>query len=392
MNLNNPNAYPAGSDSERIELALDYALKNSLPLEITARQSDDGRNFWLLDHAILLPENSELRLIDCKLKLSDLCRDNFIRSANCGIDIDSIKPISGIRVIGIGNAVLEGADHPRATGDARKIIGEHSYGTDSKITSESKKGDWRNIGILLAEVSDFVLENLCIINSHCWAISLEFCQYGTVRDIRFFSTGTIYVDGKPRIVLNQDGLDLRRGCRHIKIENISGYTGDDLIALTAIAYPDMPEQPAGSFASNMVSASALRGEADDIFDISIRHVYGYSAGKCQIVRFLNSCGIKMHDILLEDLEDCSPAYLNDNTVIKIGDSNPRWGGVTPLGDTHGFTVRNVLSNALSAVLIAGSLKDSTIAGIKLRSPELKDVIISSGKENVINVNINNKEI
>ena len=46
----------------------------------------------------------------------------------------------------------------------------------------------------------------------------------------------------------------------------------------------------------------------------------------------------------------------------------------------------------SAVLIAGSLKDSTIAGIKLRSPELKDVIISSGKENVINVNINNKEI
>ena len=45
MNLNNPNAYPAGSDSERIELALDYALKNSLPLEITARQSDDGRSY-----------------------------------------------------------------------------------------------------------------------------------------------------------------------------------------------------------------------------------------------------------------------------------------------------------------------------------------------------------
>ncbi|MBO7146308.1 MAG: hypothetical protein J6W81_00995 [Lentisphaeria bacterium] len=388
MNLNNPNAYSAGSDSERIELALDYALKNSLPLEITARQADDGRNFWLLDRAILLPENSELRLIDCKLKLSDRCRDNFIRSANCGLGIDPIRPLSGIRVIGVGNAVLEGADHPRATGDSGKTIGEQSYGTDSQVASESQKGDWRNIGILLAEVSDFVLENLCIINSHCWAISLEFCKYGTVKDIRFFSTGTIYIDGKPRVVLNQDGLDLRRGCRHIQIENISGNTGDDLVALTAIAYPGMPERPAGSLASSMVSATALRGEEDDVFDISIRHVYGYSAGICQIVRFLNSCGIRMHDILLEDLEDCSPAYLRDNTAVKIGDSNPRWGGVTPLGDTYNFTVRNVFSNSVSAVLIAGSLKDSTISGIKLRSPGLKEVAISSGEEYLVNVNIN----
>lgn len=385
MNLNNPNFYENGSDSERIELALDFACKNNLPLEITARDSSDGRNFWLIDRAILLPGNSELRIIDCTIKLSDFCRDNFIRSANCGIGIEPIHPVSNIRVIGSGNAVLEGANHPRATGDSGKTLGIQTYGTDAGKTDESQKGDWRNIGILFAEVSDFSIENLTIINSHCWAVSLEFCKKGAVRNIRFISLGTLYIDGKPRVVLNQDGLDLRRGCRHINIENISGCTGDDLVALTAISYPGEPELSAGRIGFTMISASRRRGEEDDVFDISIKNIHGYSAGNCQIIRFLNSCGIRMHDVLLENLEDCSPAYLHNNTAVKVGDSNPRWGGVTPLGDTYGFTIRNIFSNAYSAVLIAGSLADSTISGLALRTPEMALVKKVSGPEYLKNV-------
>lgn len=385
MNLNNPNSYACGSDSEKIESALAFAVSNHLPLEITARKADDGRDYWLLDRAILLPENSELRIIDCKLKLSDFSRDNFIRSANCGPGIESIRPLSRIRVTGIGNAVLEGADHPRATGDSGKMIGKQTYGTDQGKAGELQKGDWRNIGILFAEVSDFQIENLTIVNSHCWAISLEYCSEGKVRDIRFFSLGTLYTDGKPHVVLNQDGLDLRRGCRHIQIENISGCTGDDLIALTAI--PSNASYPAGQLGHTEISATARRGDADDVFDISIRNVAGYSAGACQIVRFLNSRGVRMYNILLENLEDCSPAYLRDMAAVKVGDSNPNWGGVTPLGDTSGFRIVNVCSNAAAAVQIAGSLVDSSISGITLRSPGLERIRFSSGKDHLRNVTI-----
>ena len=60
--LNNPNSY-CGSDSEKIEKALAYAAKNSLPLEITRRTAGDERDFWLIDRAILLPENMELPTI-----------------------------------------------------------------------------------------------------------------------------------------------------------------------------------------------------------------------------------------------------------------------------------------------------------------------------------------
>lgn len=385
MNGNNPNAYETGTDSDRIERALNYAKENGLPLEITARNAADGRTHWLIDRAICLPGDTEMRVVDCKIKLSDLCRDNFIRSSNCGMGIDPIVPVSGIRILGIGQAVLEGADHPRATGDSAKTIGVQTYGTDAGKAGESEKGDWRNIGILLAEVSDFTLENLSIVNSHSWAVSLEYCRHGLVKDLRFFSYGTMYIDGKPRVILNQDGLDLRRGCRHIRIENISGCTGDDLIALTAISYPGAPEKAPGELQSNMITGNRPVREEDNVCDIEIREVHGYSAGNCQIIRFLNSCGIRMHDILLENLEDCSPAYLYDHAAVRIGDSNPRWGGVTPLGDTWNFTIRNIISNAKNAILIAGSLADSSISGVKLRSEGLEKIKITSGPEYVKNV-------
>ena len=385
MNKNNPNAYGTGSDSDRIEQALAFAKANSLPLEITAREAADGRTHWLIDRAVCLPGDTEMQIINCRIKLSDRCRDNFIRSANCGIGIDPIVPVSGIRIKGIGQAVLEGADHPRATGDSAKTIGVQTYGTDAGKPGESEKGDWRNIGVLLAEVSDFTLENLSIVNSHCWAVSLEYCRHGVVKDLRFFSYGTMYIDGKPRVVLNQDGLDLRRGCRHIRIENISGCTGDDLIALTAISYPGAGVKPPGGLQSTMITGNRPVGEEDDVFDIEIREVHGYSAGNCQIIRFLNSCGIRMYDILLENLEDCSSAYLHDYAAVRIGDANPRWGGVTPLGDTRNFTIRNIISNSANAVLIAGSLADSSISGVELRSEGLGKIKITSGPEYVKNV-------
>ena len=94
MNKNNPNAYGTGSDSDRIEQALVYAKANSLPLEITAREAADGRTHWLIDRAVCLPGGTEMRIINCTIKLSDRCRDNFIRSANCGMGIDPVVPVS----------------------------------------------------------------------------------------------------------------------------------------------------------------------------------------------------------------------------------------------------------------------------------------------------------
>jgi hypothetical protein len=377
-----------GSDSDRINQAIERAQHDGKRVVIP-RINEDGeqRDRWLLDSAILVRENTVLELDSCHLKLSDDCRDNFIRSANCGIGITDITPIQNVHIRGIGTVILEGADHPRATGDSAKTLGERTYGTDAGNPDESQSGDWRNIGILMAYVENFSIENLHIKNSHCWAISLERCAHGTVRDIDFASTEHVVIDGNDEMILNQDGLDLRQGCHDITIDTITGFTGDDLIAFTAIPHG----RKSGSLESTMISAAINRGDGlDDICNVSIRNVRGYCKGGHNIVRFLNTSGIGMHDISLDGLIDTSPRDTSPcATAVRIGDSNPVWGGVTPLGETSRFMISNVMSRSIETVLIAGSLSESSISNImKYESPG-DPICYKSGTEYTRNLQLTN---
>ena len=381
--LNNPNSY-CGSDSEKIEKALEYAAKNSLPLEITRRNAGDERDFWLIDRAILLPENMELRIVNCRIKLSDRCRDNIIRSANCISGLDRVKKIRNVKITGVGKAILEGADHPRSTGDSGKTLGKRTYGTDAGKAGENPKADWRNIGVLLVDVDDFAVSNIRVVNSHCWAISLEYCRRGKVSNVGFFSTGAMLIDGKMEVTLNQDGLDLRRGCQYIDIENIYGCSGDDLIALTATGVGKTVGK-SGKLQSTMFSAAECRGADDDVHHINIRNVSGYSAGNCHIVRLLNNRGVKIHHVVIDNVVDRSPNAIQNRAVVKIGDSN--YGGFAPLGDTRNITVRNIYSNAQSAVLIHGSLADSVIENISLRRHWAPAITFAGGEKSTRNLKL-----
>jgi hypothetical protein len=354
-----PNEF-VGTDVARINQAIVAAAGRRVVIPRVNVQGAQTNAVWLLDSAILLPSNTTLELDNCRVKLSNLCRDNFMRSANCGMGITNISTITNVHIRGIGGAVLEGADRPRATGDAGKTLGVHTYGTDAGVAGESQLGDWRNMGILLAFVEDFTIQNLAVRDSHCWAVSLERCSRGTVRDIDFDSSGLKLIDGVQQTILNQDGLDLRMGCSDIQIENITGYTGDDLVALTAIP---VAGQAAGTTAADMVSGAQNRGAGlDDIEDVRIRNVRGYSRGGHQIVRLLNVSGVKMHDISLNGVLDTSPAEVRCRAAIKIGDLD--WGSDgTVLGDTSRFIIRNVISRADHGIRIAGTLTDSDISDV-----------------------------
>ena len=293
-----PNSY-SGSDSERINAALKDAGRCGGTVRIGKRRNAvqisggnaistlEERDMWVLDSAIRVPGNVHLIIDNCTIKLSNACRDNMIRSANCGTDCGTVPVIKNIRITGIGNAVLEGADNPRSTGDSGKPQakpgfvpeGPVSYGSDAGKAGEFQKGDWRNVGILLVKVDGFAIEGVTIRDSHCWAISLESCINGRVRDIEFASRNGKMVNGKWELFRNQDGLDLRRGCRNILIENITGVTGDDLIALTAI--PTKP-RPAGQLNSTAMLGGDEKVSDGDVCNIIIRNVRGYCAGEVSI--------------------------------------------------------------------------------------------------------------
>ena len=62
----------------------------------------------------------------------------------------------------------------------------------------------------------------------------------------------------------------------------------------------------------------------------------------------------------------------------------------PLGDTYGFHISNIHSRSRHAILIAGSLQDSTISGVTNANPKNKDVVVcTSGAENMRNVKLSN---
>ena len=380
----NPNQYD-GTDAQRIQQAVAAAAAGNGRVIIPRINESNHSHVWLLDEAIRLPSNITVELNGCHLKLSDRCRDNFFRSANCGIGIAPIEPLENIHLIGNNGAVLEGADHPRATGDAAKTLGERTYGTDAGVDGEAQNGDWRNIGILLASVSHFSIQNIHMIDSHCWAISVEYCNNGILRDLRFTSYGHKIIDGKKETILNQDGLDLRHGCHDILIENISGETGDDLIALTAI--PNA-ERQAGNTSSTMISADH-ESTFPGIHNIIIRNVRGHCAGGHHIVRLLNTRGLPMDNIVIDGLIDTSYAPYQSRVALKIGDKFPQYGGINPLGTTRRIIANNIISRAKYAVLIGGSLCDSSISNVLQNGGDFDAVYFESGAENVRNVTLHN---
>ena len=415
----NVNDVSGGSDSERINRAVRAGGRVIIPPRVS--DVEPSRDWWLLDEAVTLPSDTTVILRDCRLKLSDKCRDNFFRSANCGFGFATNATFRNIHILGEGRAVLEGADHPRATGDGGKFlrktspnrpedwlkaaywltpeerakrktpadvtfgdIHDNTYGTDAGKPGESQFGDWRNIGILFACVEDFSIENIRIVQAHGWNISLESCAYGDLRRIDFYDTMGRMIDGVLENIENQDGIDLRNGCHDITISDITGRTGDDVIALTSIAFS--PFRPGGSLQTTLVMHNDWTKRERDIRNVVIRNVRAHSS-LCFVVRLLASQS-RIRNVVIDgivenrDDGDCS------GNVILIGD-----GGF--YGTEYPDAIANIsISNVIGAkhsgsvIQIPSALVDSTISNVINRNPNRPALSIAN-KDALKNVSLHN---
>ena len=257
------------------------------------------------------------------------------------------------------------------------------------MQGKSQTGDWRNIGILFAKVENFSIKNLHLKDSHAWGVSLERSGPGRIENIRFTSHGFKMIDGRRKAIHNQDGLDLRQGCHDIIIEGITGETGDDLVALTNITVkryltPGTRHYDDGKWRDDD-SQNGCRGYSKYHYQ-KCRRLWG--AGII-LSDFLNASGLKIYNVVLDGVIDKSTPERRCAATIKIGDANPAWGGVTPLGDTSQFTISNVIGTSKHTILIAGSLSDSSISNIIRNAQDGEPITYRSGKEYVKNVELSN---
>lgn len=298
-----PNMYKSGSQSERIQRAIEEAKKSSGKVIIPKYDAIEKTNVWLIDKAILLPGDIELELNNCKIKLSDKCRDNFIRSANAGMGISNVEPLSNVKITGKGNVLLEGASNPRSTGDHNKTLSNdpkgfgQSYGSDAGKAGENPKGGWRNHAIVLAHVDVFEISGIKLKDYHAHGIVLERCTNGRVKDITFDVRQAVNVTGTDKQVLNQDGLGVRFGCRNIIVDNCRGKSGDDFINIgltdTGVG--------AGEENVNVVSGSIHAGEKDNISNIYLQNWQDFYSISHRAIRIMPVGNLRIRNVFIENM-------------------------------------------------------------------------------------------
>lgn len=347
-----PNQFTDGSDSDRIEAAIAKAVETGeRSIEIPRMNAKSGQPIWLIDRAILLPSDFTLVLRDCLVRLAPGTQDNIIR--NVGATQEPKEVNRNIRIHGIGNAVLSG-------------------GLTAHFNPPGDKSGWRTIGVLLCNVKHFTLDGFAMDETQSWAISVENgCAHGRISNIAFNSTNKMP---------NQDGVDVRKGCHDILIENITGVCGDDVVALTGLR-SDKPPVPGR--VSMQVGGNAPT-DNDDIYNITIRNVQAKCAGGHGIIRLLNHDGIRMYNILVRDIIDTSTAgEKRVQAAVRIGDTN--YSSIRPseLGEMFNIVVDTVMTRGQVGVLIRGPLKDSVIRNIRGFDGSTNMVQKSAQVENVI---------
>ena len=298
---------------------------------------------WEIEEAIKVPSDFALILDNCHLRMKDGVISNMITNEHIGCLSPLVKDYD-IVIEGRGRVILDGGN-PNGLHERTMKSGQFPGVTTCTVNSP----------MLFAHVDGIRIRGLQIRNQRYWGMTFVYCGHGVVQDIEFRSNDT-WIDengqaqhgifrGRSKnmyeaiLVKNSDGIDLRCGCHDFIIENITGYTEDDTVALTALF---------GGTEQKYYVEGALK----EICNITIRNVN--SAALCSNVRLLNGDGVLLHDILVDGVFDAMrECRFGDIGLshVKIGDSHNYGQEMSKPGEVYNITVKNV-----HAIGKAGPLK------------------------------------
>ncbi len=330
----NDPRFCGATDAETIRNAVDYAEKHRVEKVVIPKENPrTGGSLWEIDSAILLPDDLTVELDGAHLRLADGVRDNIFRNRNCGSEIG--KTVEGeqrnIRLIGKNGAILDGGN---PNGMSERLCREHPEEYPSMKV---------NLLVWFFNVRDFSVEGFRVINTRWWGMCFHFCRRGVLAEIRF------EVDASLR---NRDGIDIRLGCEDITVREISGMTGDDTIALTALDDTDLRGE-----------VMQVRGKHADIRNISIRKIRAASCG-CALIRLLNADGHAIRNITVEDVEDTGEVI--SSAAIRFGENHTRYVDrqVRQMGEFSDVSISDVTTSAQYALSFAEPTCRVTVRNIR----------------------------
>lgn len=308
--------------SECIKRLIDEATENG------SRTATVSGKF-IISEAIRIPSNFTLILDSAHLRLADGSYTNIFVNEHHDTEIG--RTVQGtdrnISIIGRGEAILDG--------------GEYNGLSEKNHSRDGMPPIWKNNLVLFTNVDGFKLSGLHCRNQRWWALNFVYCSNGYIGNIDFCANDTAIDENGNEyhglirskyaevLVKNADGIDLRQGCHDILIENITGFTEDDSVALTALN-------------GRIEKAFGVEGLSSDLCRVEIRNIR--TASFCTNVRLLNQGDIALHDILVDGVYDVgaeSPYMDRGRYAVRVGDTNMYGTRHATEDETYNITIRNV---------------------------------------------------
>ena len=307
---------------------------------------------WEIEEAIRLPSNVTVILEDAHLRLGDGTHCNIFTNEHN--ETEEGNTVSGtdrnISIIGRGRAILDGGN----MNDVHEKV----------PPAERTAPIWKNNLILFTNVDGCKISGLRCINQRWWAINFIYCHNGYVGNIDFCADDRRYDDNGNLVhglirdeymgvhVKNAYGVDLREGCQNFVIENLTGFTEDDSVALTGLA-------------GRMEAKFRVEGLTSDIANVTIRNIR--TEAFCTNVRMLNQGDIKLHDIDIDGVYDMSENSVHmdhGNFAIRIGDRHMYGYRHCTKEETYNISVKNVYGRGKAVIALAGEMGNLVMYGIE----------------------------
>lgn len=388
------------TDSEAIERAFDFLSEytyKKLIIDVDVH----------IDYAILLSSNTILELradiyqndkyydtLDSLVEHSDKLYGNFdnvIRGANVTFDEEAIAKLPAQTYTAKG--YMKGKKridyyvpivYPQHVDQLTniKVIGNHHkivaskhvpYGYHTRITGsgyidlegeeEMRGDDWGSRGILMAfsNCKDVYIENVTLCDAHCYALSFDLCQNVTVKNVSIYSP--VDIDAE------EDGIDIRTGCKNFRIDNIHAETGDDAIAINAGMYGELNSRsyPLGDnrylypLEASINNYHGMTDEDLDVSDIVVRNVKSKRVhwdGRTAII--LADLGRTVSNVVFENFEELEGSKQNPrNPTIRIY-NNTKDRTEALLGRVRDVRINNIKA-VTSNVVVKGDLDCTNVS-------------------------------
>ncbi|MBQ2696739.1 MAG: hypothetical protein IJF61_05500 [Clostridia bacterium] len=369
MNQYNPNFYKnLEDDSAMIQAAVDAARDSGEAVTIPRFNERTGECVWDISRAIELYTGSVIYLDNCYIRQADGAIQNIFRNSN------NEKPEGytregrqhDITIIGFGNATLDGGNYP-----GMNEVNYREYGYDNNYV---------NCMFNFINCERIKIRDINITRQRFWSMVFHYSSHIEISGIHYYA---------PYHWRNQDGIDLRSGCSNVLIENISGVTGDDIVAMTNLR--------------NIYAERLADCHYDDsIHNVIVRNIHAVTRNS--FVRILNHGGRKIYNVLIDGLMfDCESAprdprpgqfveadsyeplhpeihKFTQDYGVRIGTCAYNANGpMAKYGDTYNITVRNVTCRGLVGVCLSCTAKDVIVENVRMYGGGITGVYVAQGE-------------